>query len=360
MTDLDILRQRFYNQHLTGAGLKAPEDVVRWLGAVQSQDYAGAKWSVGQRVEHATDAGVDEAFANGKILRTHVLRPTWHFVTPADIRWMLQLTAPRVHALNAFYYRKLELDQAVLTRAHMLFTQALQGDKQLARLELASVLRDAGIVADKLRLAYIMMHAELEGLICSGAVRGKQHTYALLEERVPPAKPLPHDEALAELARRFFASHGPATLKEYIRWSGLSAADAQASLTLIKQQLEHVVVDDQTHWLSATMPPAPDEPMVAYLLPEYDECVLTYKSITMPDLPWTISPDAWKDIWYRPVIIDYKRAGTWRRTPTKSAIVVETNLFATLDPVQTQLLEEAVARYGVFMATPASIKMATA
>jgi len=309
-----ITRQRLWNQHIAGPQLAAPTDVVHWLGAVQSQDYANAKWSVGQRVTHGADSVVEHAFASGQILRTHVLRPTWHFVTPTDIRWMLALTAPRVQALNAYMYRKLELDEAVFQRGHTLFMEALEGGKQLTRLELAKTLAQAGIVAEKMRLAYIVMHAELEGVICSGAVRGKQHTYALLEERVPPAKRLNHDEALAELALRFFTSHGPATIRDYVTWSGLSVADAKAGHHLVEQHLAHITVADQTLWFSATMPTAQLGPPAAYLLPEYDECVLTYKSIGMADLAWTIDTAAWNDVWYRPVVIGAKRAGTWRRT----------------------------------------------
>lgn len=349
MNNLDILRQRLYNQRLTGPQIDEPEEVVKWLGAVQSQDYAGAKWSVGQRVKHSADAGVEQAFASGKILRTHVMRPTWHFVTPADIRWILELTAPRVQALNAYYYRKLELDKAVFARSHTLFTQALQGGKQLTRQELASLLRQAGIVASNQRLAYIVMHAELNGLICSGAMRGKQYTYTLLEERAPAARHLERDEALAELTQRFFASHGPVTLKDYIWWSGLSVADAKAGHEMIKQRLRHEVVGDQTYWFSLSMPTAEHAPMAAYLLPEYDEYL---RGAPLPDMPWTKNRDSWKDTFYRPVIIDNMRAGTWRRTITRGAVVMEINLSTSLNPAQSEALKAAVERYGLFMDMP--------
>ncbi len=172
----DLLSQRLRIQHVAGAKLERPEQVVERLGAVQSQDYLGAKWSVGQRVKDGTDAAVERAFTAGAILRTHMLRPTWHFVAPADIRWMLRLTAPHVHALNAYSYRELELDETVVARSHRLLARALEGGTELTRRELAAVLQRGGISARSRRLAYIMMHAELEGLVCSGAVRGKQHT----------------------------------------------------------------------------------------------------------------------------------------------------------------------------------------
>ena len=189
LTLSDVARYRFFNQHIGRAEFEKPEDVVAWLGAMQAQEYAMAKWGIAQRMQEITDPEIDKAFANGAILRTHLLRPTWHFVTPADIRWVLALTAPRVHAVNAFMYRKLELDSALFKRSNAVLTKALQGGRQLTRVELASALQQAGIAtAGELRMGYIMMHAELDALVCSGARRGKQFTYALLEERVPPVK----------------------------------------------------------------------------------------------------------------------------------------------------------------------------
>ncbi|RIQ20739.1 DNA glycosylase AlkZ-like family protein, partial [Jiangella rhizosphaerae] len=189
MDDAELARRRLRATGLGGPlDAATPGEVVGWFGAVQSQDYHPAKWGVAQRLRGAvTDAGLDHAFAEGELLRTHVLRPTWHFVTPADIRWLLALTAPRVHALNAYYYRQAELDDALLRRAADVVTEALAGGEHLTRPEVAAVLERHGIVAAGPRLAYILMFAELEQLICSGALRGKQHTYALLDDRAPAA-----------------------------------------------------------------------------------------------------------------------------------------------------------------------------
>ncbi len=216
MTKPDIAIQRLHHQQIENTNLKAPSEVVAWLGAMQAQDYAAAKWALGLRLQHVTDADVEQAFAEGKILRTHVLRPTWHFVTPEDIRWLLKLTAPRVQVFNAYQYRQLELHDAIFKRGHDIFIKILQGRKQLTRSELATTLEQAGIAAKGSRLAHIVMQAELEGIICSGARRGKQFTYALLEERAPHAKHLERDEALAELVKRYFSIHGPATVQDFV------------------------------------------------------------------------------------------------------------------------------------------------
>ncbi|RPJ53816.1 MAG: winged helix DNA-binding domain-containing protein, partial [Acidobacteria bacterium] len=303
---------------------------------MQSQDYPGAKWSVGQRVRGGTDAGVDEAFSSGRILRTHVLRPTWHFVSREDIRWLLRLTAPRVHALNAYQNRALGLDGRLFAQAHSVFVGALEGGRQLTRAELAAELAKRGIVARGQRLAYIVAHAELEALICSGALRGKQQTYALLEERAPAARALDREEALAELTRRFFVSHGPATLKHFAWWSGLTMADGKAGLSMAGSELTRFEVDGIVYWAGASELRPRRMPARAWLIPEYDEALIGAKDLGVPDLPRIRR--RWQDIWHRPVMLEGRRAGTWRRTVAGNRLVVKVNLFAALDAGQRRLL----------------------
>lgn len=181
----DIAELRMHNQRLWGSTFETAEEAVRWLVAMQAQEFPVAKWSVAQRADGVSNAAVDKAFAEGTILRTHILRPTWHFVLPEDIRWLLDLSAPRVNALNAHYYRKLELDEGLLAETDALLANALEGGRELTRNELAAELDRAGIHATGMRLASIVMRAELDAVICSGAMKGKQHTYASFAERVP-------------------------------------------------------------------------------------------------------------------------------------------------------------------------------
>ncbi len=226
------------------------------LGAVQSQDYAAAKWGVGQRTVGITDAIVEQAFADGSILRTHVMRPTWHFVTPSDIRWMLSLTAPRVHAANAYRYRELELNEAVFRRCRSSLMRALQGGRQLTRTELRQLLQRARIdTTAPQRLAYLLMHAELEGVICSGARRGKQFTYALLDERVPPASVPQRDEALHDLTMRYFSTRGPATPQDFSWWSGLTVADAKRGVEAAGTSIDQLERHHQAHERCLLLPP---------------------------------------------------------------------------------------------------------
>lgn len=355
MNPTDAINLRLFTQRLAGEPFERPEQMVQALVAVQSQDFAGAKWSAGQRSRNCNDADVHQTFNEGKFLRTHVLRPTWHFVSPSDIRWMQQLTGPHVKVRMGTYYRKLELDDAIFTRSQTVISLALSGGHHLTRAEIGTILVNEGINVDGLRLGHIMMQAELDAVVCSGPVHGKQHTYALLDERVSDEKKLCGDEALAELTRRFFQGHGPATLKEYARWSGLTMAKCRSGLELVRESLAQATVGGQSHWFDAAITDIPPAPFVTYLLPEYDECYLTYPGINFPDLPWTIDPEAWSDSFYRPIIINGYRAGTWRRTIDGKQVVLEANVFARLDGDQLASLNAAVERYSAFLELPGSL-----
>lgn len=349
MASLDIAHQRLINQHMGVIPFETPHEVVRWLVASQAQDYAGAKWALGLRLHDAHDADVERAFNEGSILRTHVMRPTWHFVTPADIRWLLALTAPRVHAVSGSMYRKLELDNALIKRSRTALTKALQGGQQLTREELRGALEKAGIAADNgQRLAYVVMHAELDGLICSGARRGKQFTYTLLEERVPPARTLTPDEALVELAQRYFLSRGPATAQDFAKWSGLALNDAKRGLEAVKDQLQHEIVNDQTYWFDPSNPSTVPQP--AYLLSVYDEYISSYKDRSaIGDSEVGVKLFTMGGALTYLIVADGQIVGTWRRVLQKEAVIVETHLFTTLTKAQNRALEAAARRYGEFI-----------
>lgn len=350
---IDIVARRLHNQRLLGAPFARPDQVVAWFGAVQAQEYPGATWSVAQRVDGATQATIDQAYAEGSVLRTHAMRPTWHFVAPADIRWLLRLTSPRVHAANASMYRKLELDADVLARSATALTNALQGGGHLTRSELAAAIERAGVpraADDRLRLTYMVMHAELEGLICSGAMRGKQHTYALLDERVPPTSAPGREEALAELARRFFTSHGPATSRDFAWWSGLAPSDVRAGLELCKPQLETASVDGQAYWFGPDAPARPVPSPVAHLLPAYDEYTIAYKDhsaiLAQKDRDRLIV--AFGIV----IVIDGRIVGAWKRVIEKSRALLTLDLFRALDEAEQRALDLAVQRYQAFLGKP--------
>ena len=274
---VDVARWRLVSQRLVGRRLRSSHDVVAHLGAVQAQDYAAAKWSVGQRVGGATDASVERALDDGQALRTHVMRPTWHLVAPEDLRWMQELTAPRVHAANASMRRTLDLDPKTLAKALDVMAEALRDETHLTRAEISVALRDRGIEATGQRLAYVMMHAELSALVCSGRRRGKQHTYALVEDRAPATPPLERDEAMARLATRYFTSHGPAQVRDFAWWSGMTLADAAAATDLARGLLEERRIGERVFWQApGSRTPRYARPVV-HLLSIFDELTIAYR-----------------------------------------------------------------------------------
>jgi hypothetical protein len=357
---MDVALQRLRNQRLIGKPFAAPEDVVRWLGAVQSQDYAGAKWAIAQRTRASTDAEIDQACADGRILRTHVLRPTWHFVLPDDIRWMLALTAPRVRAAMAYYDRKLALDGALFRRSQVVLQKALAGGKSLTREELGRVLGAAGIPATGQRLGHIMMRAELDALIASGPRRGKQFTYALLDERAPRGRTLARDEALAELAGRYFASHGPALPQDFAWWSGLTVGDARRGIEAASPRLVAATADGKTYWHSPAVSSRARIPStVAHLLPNYDEAIVAYR-----DHAASLAPGMAVTFKARPdmvanhiVFLGGRVVGGWRRVPAKGALIVETALAIRPDPAARAALQAAAARFQAFLGLPVKLSV---
>ncbi len=339
--------QRLSQQRLTHNPLATPGEVVAWLGAVQAQDYAGAKWALAMRMHPTTDALLDEAFDAGEILRTHVMRPTWHFVAPADIRWLLELTAPRVKAKLTYMNRRLELDEALIARSNVAIAAALRDGQPLTRAELGAALARAGIRADGLRLTHLVMYAELDAVIGSGPRRGKQFTYMLLDERAPQARTLPPDEALAELTRRYYTGHGPATLHDFAWWSGLTVADARAGLALVGTDLDHEEIEGETYWFAASLPPIPEPCQAAFLLPTYDEVLVGFAAF---DLTRRAGRGVIRGNTFDPsLLIGGQVAGSWKRTFKKGAVLVEYGPFEPLASPGREALHHAARQYGSFL-----------
>jgi hypothetical protein len=362
MANTTISSRRLAAQRLTGARCATAAEVVSWLGAVQAQDYPGARWSLGLRMRDASDGALDAALDAGTILRTHVMRPTWHFVAPADIRWLQGLTAPRVHAANATMYRRFELDDELFARSNAIIVRALESASYLTRDELQTALTEGGIVADGVRLLYIFMRAELDALICSGPRRGKQPTYALLDRRAPDAPVLPYDEALAELTRRYYTGHGPATARDFAWWSGLTLAGAREGLQMAAAHLAHEDVDGQTYWFAADapepaeLPAASDTSPGAYLLPTYDEYLVGFANFDIARRGGQERDES--RLFTATILIDdatAEIAGNWRRTFRGKRVVLEIVPFASLDAARRAAVLAAANRYGDFLGMPVDL-----
>lgn len=357
MTSNDIITLRLFNQHLSRPDFTTPTQAVAYLGAVQAQDFAAAKWSLGLRIAQPSDREIENAYNEGKILRTHVMRPTWHFVAPEDIRWMEELTAPRVKTLLAHYNRKLELDHQVFSKTNKLINKSLANHRYLTRQQLKSIFTKNGINTDVQRLAHIVMWAELEGLICSGPQLNKQLSYALMEERVPKTKKISRDQALAKLAHNYFSSHGPAQMKDFSWWSGLSLKDAQSALDFIKSKLNCETVNEKKYWFKQAKTQIKSHSSDVYLLSIYDEYTIAYKDRSdINENQFGVEKMiAMGNAFTAVIIIAGRVAGTWKRMIKKNSVVITTNLFQKLSAAQKDQLEAAADRYGRFLNLPLSL-----
>jgi len=343
-----LLETRLRNQGLTDPRRRRAADVVGWLGAVQAQDYTGAAWAVSLRSRGLTLSDVDAALASGAIVRTHVLRPTWHFVAPADLRWMLALTGPRVRALMATYDRRLELDSRVYARARRVMERALEGGRHLTRAQLSAALAAAKIPATGQRLAHLVMHAELAAAICSGPRRGKQFTYALVDEHVPAAPTLTRDEALAALAVRYFRSHGPATVHDFAWWSGLTMGDARAAVALAR--VEPAVLGD---------PPTADRAAGAhFLLPNYDEYFIAYRHRgAVLDVARQRNFGVFTSAEFpHQLVLDGRVGGSWQRQVGTASATITARPYTRLSNAHQQALAAIGDRFGRFLGLPCVVR----
>lgn len=339
---MNLVSQRLQNQRLSAPEFRKPVDVVRWFGAVQSQDFEAAKWALALRMQSATNAAIEEAFNRGAILRTHVMRPTWHFVAREDIRWLLDLTAAAVNVRCGSGYRMFELDSVVFKRSHKVLERALRDGKHLPRSELRRRLNESGVEAnDSVRMGHILIRAELDRVVCSGPRVGKQLTYALFDERVPPAKAIDRDESLAKLTRLYFRSHGPATLQDFVWWSGLSTADAKRGLELTKRSLEKMTIGEKVYWGIRSNEAPSRSSTTAHLLPVYDEYFVAYKDRE------SVFGNSTSDTLGPAIVIDGVAAGTWKRTSDKKS--VEVKFSRALKTTERAAMAQATTRYAEFI-----------
>ena len=362
MHELSIALRRLRNSRLTQPVFKAPDEVVRWLGAMQAQDYGPAKWSIGQRATGLVDEDVDNALAGGSIIRTHALRPTWHFLAFSDLRWVLALTGPRVQQSNRSRYRELGLDQRTLERCERAIVTALGGGARLTRTEIGAVLDDARIDRSGQRFPYILMHCELEAIICSGGLAGKQHTYTLVDERVPTEAGFDRDRALVELTRRYLTSHGPATIKDLRWWSSLTVSDINEALDALGSDVGSEQIDGQTLWFMSSDRPDPDRDRGVHLLQTYDEIVVGYtESRFLGDPRATAARAAWGDrtLPTGVVLIAGAIAGRWGRKIRARLVVIEVVLDARPSAREATALEGAADQLGRFLGREGKLDVMT-
>lgn len=345
-----MIRRRLRAQRLTGEPLSSPLEAVRWSGAVQGQEHAEAKWSIVQRVRDADDAAVQAALDSGEIVRTHALRPTWHLVAAEDLRWIQRLTGPRVHAVNRYAYKTNDLPPETLARTDAALVAILGDGAPRTRAELRTELEAIGVDTPGQRLAHAVMHAELDALICSGPRRGRQHTYVLADGRVPEAPDRTRDEDLAELTRRYLASHGPAGARDLAWWSSLTVADAKHGFALCAGALEEVAPG---LFAVRDAEPPPPRPRRVHLIPMYDELGVAVRDLKVVH---AADPPPLGEL-ERPVLLDGLVAGTWRRTLTARKVTVQVRCFVPLDGSVLALLRAEVERFGASLGLAAELEL---
>ena len=359
MINTDIGCQRLVNQRIDGEKAEKPEEVVRWLGAIQAQDYLQALWAIGLRLKFATVVDIEQAILDGKIVRTWPMRGTLHFVPPEDAKWMLKLSASRMLAKDGRRLRQLGLDEEIIERCKGLFYDALKGNKRLSRPVMMKLLEEAGISTENQRGYHILWYVSQSGLICLGPMQDKQQTFVLLDEWVPDSRDLSRVESLVELAKRYFASHGPATVHDFAWWAGLTVTEARSGLEEAMPELISERIAGKEYWTTSDAPGhmTYDESGVA-LLPAFDEYLLGYKDrtavLTVEDAPRVVPGK--NGIFLPTIVLGGRVVGTWKRRLKKNSIDITLSPFTHLGSSGERAIE-AARLYSDFVGLPSSTEI---
>lgn len=358
MTHHEISHHRLVSQKLLETNSNSPEEIVRHLGAMQAQDYAMAKWAIGSRCD-ATEKEIEEVIDSGKIIRTHILRPTWHFVAATDIHWMLDVSGPQVKRIILSETKKYGYDEKEFERINSNIEKILAGNNHLTREEIVQELNIKKVSGEYyLSPVLIMMYAELAGLVCNGKMKGKQITYGLLEEKVlKPQSKLTKDEGLAKLAKRYFESHGPATLLDFSWWSGFPQTTAKLAIISIESELNSVEIDNQKYWFGTNFTGVDNFCESVHFLPAFDEILISYKTREASILLEHQSKAFTNNGIFKPVILENgKVIGTWKRTLKKDHAKIETQFFNETEDHKKSILFEGIKSFEKYLETKIAIE----
>jgi hypothetical protein len=357
MSPTEISDARLISQKITAPIYGNAKDVVTCMGAMQAQDYSMAKWAIGVRLNGSTDKSIQASLDKGEILRIHLLRPTWHFVAAEDIYWMLQLSSHKIRSSLKTRHKELELSEPVHKKTRKIIEKMLSGGASLTRDELAIEFQKAGIRTDENRLSHILFRAEMDGIVCSGPMKEKKLTYSLLGERVPQKRELSRDEALAELAKRYFHSRCPATIHDFIWWSNLSLSEARKAIDLVKPLFIFESFDSAEYLLPNSFSGALTKNNSVHLLPAFDEFLISYRdrscSLSKVHNKKTISDNG---IFYPIIVVNGQVSGVWKRTTQKNKIIIETGLYYPPNKQINNMLANKLDMFGKFLNMETEIK----
>ncbi len=357
----DVLRRRLTTQRVTAAPLPSATDAVRHLLCVQAQDAPLAAWSLGLRSRTRTYAGVLAEQDSGTFVRTHILRPTWHYVAAEDVRWLLELTSPKVESSMGARHRQLELDEPTIGRALDALGDLLAGGTALTRKEIGPELARRGLPGPGERVGHLLLLAELRALVCSGPMggpRGVEHTYRLLDEVVPISRsprPVDRDEALVWMTTRFFTGHGPARVEDLVRWAAVTKNEVRRAIDAAGDALQHVDIGDEQLWFGSATPPRTRDFGGAFLLPTFDEAILTFAGASHPRTPnhrrgsARLSP---AEAGGGAALVAGRDVAAWKRTVTPRGLTLAVDLEPGESSAVKDRLRAAAERLAAFVGVP--------
>ncbi len=357
MTLEDIAKLRMWNQRISGPKFERPEEVVKYFGAIQAQDYLAALWAVGLRMKKAVEADIEKALADGSIIRMWPMRRTIHLVAAEDARWMHDLIVPRgINAMHSRGEKMYGLNSEVLERCRTVVRKALHGGKHLTRPALYALLEQEGIATKNSHGMHILVRLAHDGLICFGKREGKQATFTLVDEWIPKGKKFSREEALCELAVRYFTSHGPAQVPDLGWWSGLPMKDIRQGIELAGKRLRMEEVEGKKYYMTPKQPASKDVSGV-YLLPAFDEFMVSYRDRSAsleavhaehinPGANGMLSPI---------VVVNGQIRGTWKRTIKKDTVSVSPKAFKKFTSDEKLGLPKAADAYGKFLKMKATV-----
>ncbi|TGM95502.1 winged helix DNA-binding domain-containing protein [Leptospira dzoumogneensis] len=349
---MNIALTRLKHLNVLGSQYSSPEKLVEVLVAIQGQDYAASKWAVGLRIPDLNEEDIESAFLDKKIVRSWPLRGTLHVVSSKDIYWLLDLLGPPTISKYAAHYKKIELDPKVLKKCYSILSKNLSNQNFLTRKEISSILEKSGIITNTTRLSHILQRAGLEGLICFGPRRDKDFTYALIEEWIPGVKNVkkPKEEALYEITKKYFDTRAPATLADFVWWSGLNVKDAKTGIESFSSKLNSFQKDDQTYYIPKKTELVDKGSDTLFLLPAFDEFLLAYtdRRDCMDPPPKRLLTPA--DDLFRPIlVINGWVSGIWQRELKKEDIILKVNPYKPLNANLKKKLKKAAEEYAKFL-----------
>lgn len=352
-----ISEARLSNQQITESNFKEVKDLVTWMGAIQAQDYNMAKWAIGLRLANSTDKTIEEALNKGEVIRTHILRPTWHFISPDDVSWMLDLTAEQIKSTMRSSDKLLGITKDIFEKSNIIIHDALTQNKYLTRKELSEFLNKANIkFKDPRAYRHIIFNAEIDGIVCSGPIQGEEQTYVILSRLVKKQRRYKKDEGLYELAKRYFTSHGPATLYDFSWWSGLRINDSQRAIELINKEFPSEKIGSKTYWFPQNTTHKNTQNAI-HLLPAYDEFIISYKDRSPSLQSRNQRKVSSVNGIFKPIIVfNGEIIGTWKRISKKNTILIETTLFQAINKEAESSIEKEVEQYGLFLNQKVDIK----